>query len=44
MLAGWPPTLACTAMPAMPWLDLVKRLRDMEETKDRQIANFTRQD
>ena len=25
-------------------LDLAKRLRDLEETKDRQIANFTRQD
>ena len=25
-------------------LDLANRLRDLEETKDRQIANFTRQD
>lgn len=25
-------------------LDLAKRLRDLEETKDRQIANFTRMD
>lgn len=32
----------CSAAPSV--LTLAKRLRDLEETKDRQIANFTRQD
>lgn len=32
----------CSAAPSV--LNLAKRLRDLEETKDRQIANFTRQD
>ena len=32
----------CSAAPSV--LDLAKRLRDLEETKERQIANFTRMD
>ncbi len=32
----------CSAAPSA--ISLAKRLRDLEETKDRQIANFTRQD